>query len=88
MVKPHKKDNFYIFGKYFGFPDCCIESFYTLEHVGGPPRKLSGTGYIPCLKCNEKTEEELIAAIQENRECKTPFPKEDTKTIRKMLKEF
>lgn len=84
----NKDDSFYVFGTFFGFPECCIKSFYTMEHIGGPGRKLTGTGYIPCLKCNEKTEEELIAVISENRVCKTPFPFEDRKAIEELLKLF
>lgn len=83
----NKDDTFYVFGKFFGFPECCIKSFYSMEHVGDC-RKLAGTGYIPCLKCNEKTEAELIAVISKNRVCKTPFPFEDRKAVEELLKLF
>ena len=62
-------------GVYFGYPECCIEAFLTEDFSIRPTRKLSGTGYIPCAKCNEKyTEEELTENINKNRECPTPFP--------------
>lgn len=67
-------DSYEIFGRYYGFPQCCIDSFRTMKHVGGKPRKLTGTGYIPCLKCNEKSEEDLVAEITKLRVCKSPFP--------------
>lgn len=66
------------FGRYFGFPECCIESFSTLEHVGGPPRKLYGTGYIPCPECNKKTKRQLLATIKKTRLARKPFPEEES----------
>lgn len=59
-------------GEYLGFPKCCIDEFISVDRA--PSRKLSGTGYVPCVKCNDKSEEELIAAISENRKCEDPFP--------------
>lgn len=58
-------------GKLFGYPDCCIEAFIALQHWNdGSPRKLHGTGFIPCVCCNiTKTEEELVYEINLNR-CK------------------
>lgn len=62
-------------GKYLGYPSCCTDEFVSgsRSHIGG--RKLEGTGYIPCKKCNNKTEEELLNTIKENRICPTNFPK-------------
>lgn len=55
-------------GMLFGYPDCCIEAFITLNHLGSDARKLNGTGFIPCAKCNHtKTEEEMIYEINLNR---------------------
>lgn len=66
-----------IYGKYYGFPTCCVDKFHTLEHMSdGIARKLDGTGYIPCLACNSKSEEELIEAINKNRFDPKPFPYE------------
>lgn len=75
------KESWTIRGRYYGFPECCIQSFLTLSHVGGPDRKLDGTGYIPCLDCNEKSEEELIAQITANRKSRLPFPKTEKDKI-------
>lgn len=66
-------------GKYFGYPQCCIFEFVGLLHLlDGPdsgPRKLSGTGFIPCKSCNEKkTEDQLRREIAANRMCPVPFP--------------
>lgn len=71
------EESWTIRGRYYGFPECCIESFLTLSHVSGPDRKLDGTGYVPCLKCNEKSEEELIQIINSNRRSPRPFPEDN-----------
>lgn len=55
-------------GMLFGYPQCCIEAFLTLNHLGSTERKLHGTGFIPCVCCNiTKTEEQLIQEINSNR---------------------
>lgn len=65
------------FGRYFGFPECCIEDFLSRDSAPKESRKLRGTGYTPCLKCNEKSEEELIDIINSNRQARTEFPVEE-----------
>lgn len=75
------KENWYYWGRYFGFPNCCIKFF--LDESGGDwwARKfypkgfpLEGTGYIPCPECSKKSEQELIDIINSNRYCLTEFP--------------
>jgi len=64
-----------ISGRYYGYPPCCIEAFNKEQHkVNRIKRKLSGTGYIPCDICNQKTEEELIKIIESNRIAPSKFP--------------
>lgn len=63
-----------ILGKYYGFPQCCIDSFNKKLHVGKGMLKLCGTGYIPCNSCNQKSEEELLDYIANNRFALTSFP--------------
>jgi hypothetical protein len=72
------------YGAYYGYPECCVKDFIqrVVDYRQGKPlafleRKLDGTGYIPCLICNEKSEEELLTVISSNRKCKKPFPMED-----------
>lgn len=69
------------FGRTFGYPECCIESFKAEafnNHVliNREVRLLDGTGFLPCVQCNEKhTEQSLIALINENRlPTLVPFP--------------
>lgn len=56
-------------GLLFGYPNCCVDSFLQLNHLKtGIVRKLNGTGFIPCDRCNiHKTEEEMIQEINKNR---------------------
>jgi len=62
-------------GKYLGYPDCCIAEFLNILIVGGiAPRKLEGTGYVPCETCDKLLESELIERINSKRICKTRFP--------------
>lgn len=69
-------------GWYFGYPECCIQAFLKLEHMqtqASPfERKLFGTGYVVCNRCNEtKDTRELLNYIAENRHPSAPhFPKQ------------
>ena len=68
-------DTFHRHGRYFGYPDCCIDAFTRFEHLGQPKRKLHGTGFVPCLVCEEsKTIDQLKEEIERNRLCPIPFP--------------
>ena len=71
-------------GRKYGYPQCCIDSFcddlsdiskLMSEERGS--RKLTGTGYIPCVDCNEKyTVEQLIDNINTKRDSSIePFHK-------------
>jgi len=61
-------------GEFFGFPQCCIDDFLSRERAPNESRKFCGTGYIPCPKCNELSEEEIVTNINKRRKCKEPFP--------------
>lgn len=71
-------------GGNYGYPQCCIDSFCDdlsdiskLMSEERGTRKLTGTGYIPCVDCNEKyTVEQLIDNINTNRDSSIePFHK-------------
>lgn len=71
-------------GGNYGYPQCCIDSFcsdlsdiHRLMSEERGTRKLTGTGYIPCVDCNEKyTVEQLIDNINTNRDSSIePFHK-------------
>ena len=69
-------------GAWLGYPRCCVEYFderlyrYIVlgEFPSQVPRKLDGTGYIPCDACNQLDEEVLRARINAARRCSIPFP--------------
>jgi hypothetical protein len=66
-----------VIGLYLGFPECCIKSFRVRGACDIEPGfPLEGTGYVPCPKCIDKSEDELKAAIEKNRLCPYPFPEE------------
>lgn len=66
-------------GVRYGFPKCCVDEFvgrlYTSSLIR-EKRKLDGTGFVPCVVCNEtKTEEQLVQEIAVNRNHGLPpFP--------------
>lgn len=74
-VANRNKDWWQEAGKQLGYPQCCIDSFCNLEHLGEPDRKLTGTGYIPCAACNTKSIQALFDTINLNRDPNLPpFP--------------
>ncbi len=68
------------YGKFFGYPDCCIKSFgeIAILFLLRPTEVKQATlnGFVPCLACAKKliakqiTYEELI---NPNRRCTIPF---------------
>lgn len=70
---------FNVLGKYFGYPQCCIDSFIVLTgSVNNPLGAKVGnsTGFIPCPVCAQKviSEEVELKELIINRECPEPFP--------------
>lgn len=72
-------------GKRFGFPKCCIDSWcneINASNLGRDSVKydnsgFSGTGFIPCEKCLNKSYDDLVAEINNNRDKNLkPFPLE------------
>lgn len=69
-------------GKYYGYPQCCIDSFYrTMGALGNPQGAEAGnfTGFIPCPTCANKVlnGQKKLKDLITNRKCKKPFPKDD-----------
>jgi len=67
-----------MYGEYFGYPKCCVkyfvENFDELPILNKRRKPLHGSGFIPCPDCSlNKTEEELIKEINENRKYEKPF---------------
>lgn len=76
--KEDSLDKWVILGRFFGYPECCINAFKNFEHIGGDSRKLDGTGYIPCATCNKKSTKFLIDVINKKRISRLPFPEENS----------
>ena len=80
-------------GKYYGYPECCIEFFMTImvnKEFGKKAqinRKVSNdTGFIPCTKHAEQILEKKITLenILYNRQCETKFPNDNGKLIQEL----
>lgn len=79
------------FGKYLGYPKCCIDEFDTRAfakpsaYLDTPREVLQRThskihhkGYVPCDACFATySEDQLIERIQANRQHSVPFPHYD-----------
>lgn len=61
-------------GLNYGYPDCCIGEFVAVALSGREAalargkRQFDGTGYVPCAKCNKRTNKELLDAINVRRD--------------------
>jgi hypothetical protein len=70
----------WVMGTICGYPPCCIQDFidelpYRSTCADWPSRQLTGTGYVPCPSCNEKTREDLLWAIAVRRVSDVSFPR-------------
>ena len=68
------RNKWWLYGKYFGYPNCCIEAFMKGEHMKGlEHNKFYGTGFVPCKDCYNKNVEDVINIINTNRISPTVF---------------
>ncbi len=76
FLVPVSKPLHLVVGEYLGYPECCIQEFINTMHLyhapefdrGQSDRPLHGTGYCPCTDCSEKSDKELLAAIDARRD--------------------
>ena len=61
----------YLQGKYFGYPNCCIKAFLLGEQ--SQDSVFSGTAFLPCSECNKKNPLEIVDVINTNRVCPDKF---------------
>lgn len=68
-----------IAGKYYGYNDCCIDSFikrHTKEVAGDQTQEFFGSGFVPCRKCLENKSPKVIREeINQKRVHNIPFDK-------------
>ena len=72
MLSPEQIYSNVIFGIAFGYPECCIKHFHKRQFDGTlfdePNKKLLGSGYVCCNKCNDLLpEKEMEDAINKRR---------------------
>jgi hypothetical protein len=75
-----------IFGKYFGYPQCCIDAFGEAESIvffedrPAIVQKHAANGYVPCEKCATDYENgiNMLERINNNRSCSVPFAEKHT----------
>jgi hypothetical protein len=70
------------YGRYFGYPKCCINEFVEMVLAERRPKRLQikiceSTGFIPCRYCSWQilTKKVKLDDLVENRQCKKPFRK-------------
>jgi hypothetical protein len=73
MVRIDPSDMYSSMGAFFGYPKCCIDALFDWDKKSSHS-EFHGTGFVPCKECAKKPYDELLAEIQSNRVCKTPFP--------------
>ncbi len=91
-------DHLYYNGRYYGYPECCIEVF--AETFGKHPRSRERdiasqiVGYIPCSSCADKIldgtfrVEDLVSEVNSRRRCPKPYIKMKEKTIEEMEEDY
>lgn len=70
-MNSNKLKGWYLHGKYYGYPNCCIEAFLLGQQSQNSV--FSGTGFLPCSKCNKKSPLEIVEIINTNRVCPEEF---------------
>ncbi len=88
MTKLENRDNklpyYYLIGKYFGYPECCIADFCSRTDsttiTDEQDKAHDYSGFIPCHSCSVKiiNNEITIHDLIKNRSCNKPFPFEST----------
>lgn len=76
------RNHWLIMGKYYGYPECCINSF-TKRDVFDPLTKEQeavhkNKGFIPCPKCAKKVHNGSVSieGLIKDRLCPEPYPNE------------
>lgn len=75
MKMSSKLKGWYLHGKYYGYPNCCIEAFLLGKQSQNSV--FSGTGFLPCSECNKKNPSEVVKIINTNRVCPEVFSLDD-----------
>lgn len=66
----------WLFGRYYGYPECCIKEFtndFATGNVQRPNRHRAGGPHITCRTCFEKPIEVLMEEMVARRICTLPY---------------
>jgi hypothetical protein len=77
IAEAEHTDQWEYYGKYYGFPVCCINAFCNSRKVSKARLKAAdGTGFIPCAKHAAQVNSGKIklGSLVKNRICKNKFP--------------
>ena len=70
-----QREQWVYYGKFFGYPSCCVDHFLNRKRYTGGKRINYHTGFTPCVSCSTKIQKPRdLEKLIENRICKTPFP--------------
>lgn len=85
-------------GKYYGYPECCIEAFVESfgKHNQSRERHIAFqiVGYVPCALCADKIlegslrVEDVVHEVNSRRSCEKPFIKMKETTMEKLEENY
>lgn len=94
-MTPKERNYYWNVGKYFGYPECCINSFiFNMETslLYRKPEQLEAAthGYVPCPSCARKliAGEVTVDELVKGRTCSTPFPAEPCSEFDEFINSF
>jgi hypothetical protein len=67
------------YGRYFGYPECCIAWFSAYAGSRLTPKQSAchhNRGFIPCPACAETVTGDTLHTLIADRQCPTPFPED------------
>ena len=77
----------YIWGEFFGYPECCIEEFTLLiQKPGFSNHPMCGTGFVPCISCREATKKMKVGEARKHFGLPTPRPRGTINSMKKTEK--
>ena len=83
-----EKRYYYMVGRYFGYPDCCITSFiFNIETslLYRKPEQLEAAshGFVPCPSCAASilSGKKMVDDLISDRVCPLPFPHEMSEVV-------
>ena|ERR1043165_9088750 len=80
-------------GRFFGYPECCIEWFFNnrvdinnITALTAQQESVHGhRGFIPCPECADKVTRKTLYKLIKNRQCRVKFPHGDTNKTASVL---